>query len=147
MTELQPGALNGLTVLDFTWVYAGPFCTRQLADLGAEVIKIEPRVTGAIERRYFLVMERHGVKQSSYSLSLNRGKKSLSIDLKDERGLDIIRKLVKKSDIVVSNMAPGAMKNMGLGYEDIKKSTPISSIASFPASDTTGLTPMPLDLI
>ena len=74
-------ALKGLKVLDFTWVYAGPFCTRQLADLGAEVIKVEPPENGALERRYSLVLERNGVKQSSYSVFLNRGKKSLSLDL------------------------------------------------------------------
>ncbi|MDD5288760.1 MAG: CoA transferase [Dehalococcoidales bacterium] len=117
-------ALSGLRVLDFTWVYAGPFCTRQLVDLGAEVIKVEPKETGALERRYSLVLERNGVKQSSYAVFLNRGKKSLSIDLKSEKGLKIIRELVKKSDIAVSNMAPGTMASLGLGYEDMKKINP-----------------------
>ena len=113
-------ALNGLRVLDFTWVYAGPFCTRQLVDLGAEVIKIEPPEIGALERRYSLILERNGVKQSSYSVFLNRGKKSLSINLKNEKGLNVIRELIKKSDIAISNMAPGSMNSMGLGYEDMK---------------------------
>jgi CoA:oxalate CoA-transferase len=122
--EEEKHALKGLRVLDFTWVYAGPFASRQLVDLGAEVIKIEPLQTGALERRYSLVMERNGVSQSSYSVFLNRGKKSLSIDLKTEKGLNIVYELVKTADIVLSNMAPGAMKNMQLGYEDVKKITP-----------------------
>jgi CoA:oxalate CoA-transferase len=114
-------ALKGLRVLDFTWVYAGPFAARQLADLGAEVIKVEPVETGALERRYSLVLERHGVAQSSYAVFLNRGKKSLSINLKTKKGLNIIKELAKKSDILLSNMAPGTLKNLHLGYEDIKK--------------------------
>ena len=123
MTE-EKHALTGIRVLDFTWVYAGPFAARQLVDLGAEVIKVEMIETGALERRYSLVLERHGVAQSSYSVFLNRGKKSLSIDLKTEKGLNIIRELAKKSDIVLSNMAPGTLSNLQLGYEDIKKINP-----------------------
>ncbi|MBN1380900.1 MAG: CoA transferase [Deltaproteobacteria bacterium] len=117
-------ALEGLRVLDFTWVYAGPFASRQLVDLGAEVIKIEPVETGALERRYSLVLERNGVSQSSYATFLNRGKKSLSVDLKTDKGLNIIYGLVKRTDIVLSNMAPGAMKKMHLGYEELKKINP-----------------------
>lgn len=83
----EKDSLEGLRVLDLTWVYAGPFAARQLADLGAEVIKVEPYELGALERRYALTIERNGVKQSSYSVFLNRGKKSLSIDLKLEKGL------------------------------------------------------------
>jgi len=120
MTE-EKHALKGLRVLDFTWVYAGPFAARQLVDLGAEVIKVEPTETGALERHYSLVLERNGVAQSSYAVFLNRGKKSLSINLKTEKGLNIIRALAEKSDIVLSNMAPGTMKSLQLGYEDIKK--------------------------
>jgi crotonobetainyl-CoA:carnitine CoA-transferase CaiB-like acyl-CoA transferase len=120
MTE-EKHALKGIRVLDFTWVYAGPFAARQLVDLGAEVIKVEPIKTGALERRYSLVIERHGVAQSSYAVFLNRGKKSLSINLKTKEGLNIIKALARKTDIVLSNMAPGALKSLKLGYEDIKK--------------------------
>src|SRR4030042_5756258 len=100
MVRSKRGALEGLRVLDLTWVYAGPFATRQFVDMGAEVIKVETPEVGALERRYSLVMERNGVKERSYSVFLNRGKKSLSIDLKSEKGLNIIRKLVRKSDII-----------------------------------------------
>lgn len=121
---IKQSALKGLRVLDFTWVYAGPFCTRQFADLGAEVIKVEPQETGALERRYSLVLERNGVKQSSYSVFLNRGKKSLSIDLKSKEGLAIIRDLIKQSDIVISNMAPGTMASLKLDYRQVKRINP-----------------------
>jgi len=117
-------ALSGIRVLDFTWVYAGPFASRQLADLGASVIKVEPVETGALERRYSLVLERNGVAQSSYFVFLNRGKKSLSLNLKTDKGLHIIRELLEKSDIMVSNMAPGTMKNLKLGYEEVRKMNP-----------------------
>jgi CoA:oxalate CoA-transferase len=120
----KKSALKGLKVIDFTWVYAGPFCTRQLADLGADVIKVEPRETGALERRYSLVLERNGVKQSSYSVFLNRGKKSLCIDVKSKEGLSIIKELIKQSDIMISNMAPGAMTSMKLGYKQVKRINP-----------------------
>ncbi len=124
MATRKRGALEGLRVLDFTWVYAGPFATRQLVDMGAEVIKVEPFGTGALERRYSLVMERNGVKQSSYHVFLNRGKKSLSINIKTRKGLRIIKELVKRSDVMISNMAPGAMKELGLGYEAVKRINP-----------------------
>jgi len=117
-------ALKGLRVLDFTWVYAGPFCTRQFADLGAEVIKVEPPETGALERRYSLVLDRNGVKQSSYAVFLNRGKKSVSIDVRSKEGLAIIHELIKKSDIMVSNMAPGTMDDLKLGYKQVKRVNP-----------------------
>jgi len=124
MAVAGKGSLEGLRVLDFTWVYAGPFATRQIADLGAEVIKIEPYEVGALERRYAITIERNGVKQSSYSVFLNRGKKSLSINLKLEKGLNIIKQLIKKSDVMISNMAPGSMSKLGLGYEEVRRINP-----------------------
>ncbi len=124
MTDDSKGALQGIRVLDLTWVYAGPFATRQFADMGAEVIKVEPCEVGALERRYALVMERNGVKQSSYSVFLNRGKKSLSLNLKSEEGLAIVRGLARRSDVMISNMAPGAMNELGLGYDAVNEINP-----------------------
>jgi len=124
MDESKSHALEGLRVLDLGWVYAGPFAGRQFADLGADVIKVEPYKTGALERNYYLIIERNGVKQSSYSVFLNRGKRSLSIDLKNEKGLDILRELIKKSDVMLSNMTPGAMRDLGLAYEDVSNINP-----------------------
>lgn len=124
MPEPKPGALDGITVLDFTWVYAGPFAARQLVDLGAQVIKVEQYERGAPERHYFLELERNGVRQSSYSTSLNRGKKSLCLNIKTKKGREIILDLAKKADILLENMAPGTMANSGLGYDDVKKVNP-----------------------
>ena len=117
----KEGALAGLRVLDFTWVYAGPFATRQLADLGAEVIKVDRYKIGAIERHYFLEIEAEGVRQSSYATSLNRGKKSLCIDIRSRKGRDIMLELVRKSDVLIENMSPGTMEKCGLGYDDVKR--------------------------
>ncbi len=122
--ENRPGSLEGVILLDFTWVYAGPFASRQFADLGAEVIKVEPYERGAPERYYYLSLERNGVRQSSYSTSLNRGKKSLCIELKKREGLKVILELVKKADILLENMRPGAMARSGLGYDDVKEANP-----------------------
>ncbi|MGA8848281.1 MAG: CoA transferase [Dehalococcoidia bacterium] len=124
MSDHKPGALNGLLVLDFTWVYAGPFASRQLVDLGAEVIKVERYKLGAIERHYYLELERNGVRQSSYSTFLNRGKKSLCIDIKTEEGRNIILNLAKKADVLLENLSPGAMSELCLGYEDVKRVNP-----------------------
>ncbi len=123
-SDIKPGALNGLLVLDFTWVYAGPFASRQLVDLGADVIKVERYELGAIERHYYLELERNGVRQSSYSTFLNRGKKSICIDIKTKEGRNIIMDLAKRADILLENMSPGAMSKLHLGYEDVKKVNP-----------------------
>jgi CoA:oxalate CoA-transferase len=123
-SDIKPGALNGLLVLDFTWVYAGPFASRQLVDMGADVIKVERYELGAIERHYYLELERNGVRQSSYSTFLNRGKKSICIDIKTKEGRNIIMDLAKRADILLENMSPGAMSKLHLGYEDVKKVNP-----------------------
>lgn len=124
MPDIKPGSLNGITVIDFTWVYAGPFASRQLVDLGAEVIKVERYQVGATERHFFLQLERDGVSQSSYSTFLNRGKKSLCINIKEAEGKQIILDLAKKADIILENMSPGTMGNSGLSYNDIKAVNP-----------------------
>jgi crotonobetainyl-CoA:carnitine CoA-transferase CaiB-like acyl-CoA transferase len=124
MVEKKESALQGLRILDFTWFYAGPFATKLLADLGAEVIKVEPQLIGDPTRHFYKVFKKDGVAQSSYATSLNRGKKSLSINIKAEEGFKVICELIKKSDVVISNMAPGAMKSMGLGYDAAKTINP-----------------------
>lgn len=124
MANRGRNSLAGLRVLDFIWVYDDPFATRHLADLGAEVIKVEPYRVGALERYYYRVIERHGVKQSSYFLFLNRGKKSLSMNLRLKKGLKIANELIAKSDIMLSNMTPGSMTRLGLGYDMVRKVNP-----------------------
>ena len=114
------GPLNGIRVLDLTRVLAGPYATMILRDLGAEVIKIERPGVGD---------EARGVgpfknSVSLYFMSINRGKKSITLNLRTERGKEIFLDLVKQSDIVIENFRPGAMKRLGLDYESIKSHNP-----------------------
>ncbi len=106
------GPLQGIRVLDFTRVLAGPAASLALADLGAEVLKIEPPGTGD-ETRAFPPF-RNNV--SHYFLSVNRGKKSIVVDLKTEAGVALVKDLSAKSDILIENYRPGVMDRLGLGY-------------------------------
>jgi crotonobetainyl-CoA:carnitine CoA-transferase CaiB-like acyl-CoA transferase len=114
------GPLTGVRVLDFTRVLAGPAASLALADLGAEIIKIEPPGTGD-ETRSFPPL-RDG--ESHYFLSVNRGKKSIVIDLKSDAGRDLARDLAAKCDIVVENYRPGVMDRLGLGYAALSAINP-----------------------
>lgn len=125
------GPLDSIRVLDFTRVLAGPYCTMILGDMGAEVIKIEKPGTGDDSRDFGppFVGE-----FSSFFLSVNRNKKSMCINLKDPRGVKIVRELVKLSDVVVENFRPGTMKKLELDYERLKKINPrliYASISGF----------------
>jgi crotonobetainyl-CoA:carnitine CoA-transferase CaiB-like acyl-CoA transferase len=108
-------ALDKIRVLDLTTTIAGPHCTRLLADLGAEVIKVEAR-DGDIMRRAPPV--RNGAS-SSFG-QLNAGKKAIVLDLKNRAGLDILRRLVRSSDVLVENFRPGVMRRLGLDYEALR---------------------------
>ncbi len=119
--DRRPGSLSGVTVIDFTWVLAGPHCTKLLADMGAAVIKIEPYGVGANERHLSLQKTHDGVTQSSYSINVNRGKKSVCIDLKKPQGKALILDLIKQADIIVENYAPGVMERLGLDYASVMK--------------------------
>lgn len=121
MSKSTAGPLEGITVLDFTWVLAGPFATRQLRDLGAEILKVEVFKKGATERSFVYRVTHEGVEQSSYSINVNRGKKSLCINMKHPKGMALIHELIKKSDVVISNFAPGVMSRLKLDYESVKK--------------------------
>jgi CoA:oxalate CoA-transferase len=128
--EEAPGALSGIRILDFTRMLAGPLCTALLADIGAEVIKIENRDGGDDARNFF---PRKG-NESTYFMLLNRGKKSLTIDLKSEKGLELIEALVKESDVVVENFRPGDAKRLGIDYARLSAINPrliYASISGF----------------
>jgi crotonobetainyl-CoA:carnitine CoA-transferase CaiB-like acyl-CoA transferase len=114
------GPLQGLRVLDFTRVLAGPSAALALADLGAEVVKIEPPGTGD-ETRTFPPF-RDG--ESHYFLSVNRGKKSIVVDLKTEAGVALAKDLAAKCDILIENYRPGVMDRLGLGYEALAALNP-----------------------
>ena len=109
--------LKGIRVLDLSRVLAGPFCSMNLSDLGAEVIKVEIPQQGDDTRAYPPFI--NGV--SSYYLSLNRGKKSITLDLKTEEGVKIVHELAAKSDIVLENFRPGVTKRLNIDYDTLKK--------------------------
>jgi CoA:oxalate CoA-transferase len=128
------GPLSGLRVLDFSWVLAGPYSTMLLADLGAEIIKVEAPGTGDTVRVNGPFI--NGI--SSYFLSINRGKKSITLNAKSAKGKEIIFELVKKSDVLVENFRPGVMENMGLGYDAVKEVNPQIIYASVSGFGQTG---------
>lgn len=113
--------LDGIIVLDLTKVLAGPFCAMQLADFGAEVIKIENPETGGDDARH---IGPHVKDESAYFMSINRNKKSITLNLKTEQGREIFKKLVAKADIVVENFRYGVMEKMGLCYDELCKINP-----------------------
>ena len=118
MSQDARGALHGLRILDLTRVLAGPFCTMMLADLGAEVVKIEQPGRGD-DSRHFAPF-RHG--ESAYYMNLNRGKRGVTLDLKT--GRELFLELVRGADVVVENYRPGTMDRLGLGYDTLKAANP-----------------------
>ena len=108
--------LDGLTILDFTRVLAGPYCTMQLADLGARVIKIEQPGRGDDTRAWGPPFVRG---ESAYFLSINRNKESVALDLKHSRARGILDALVSRADVIVENFRPGTMERLGLGYDTL----------------------------
>lgn len=112
--------LEDIRVLDLTHVWFGPWCTMMMADMGAEVIRVEPP-WGAIDR----LAEGALFGGASYTFHhLNLNKKDLTLNLKDPEGLAIFKELVKKSDVVVQNFSPGTMEDLGLGYDVLKELNP-----------------------
>ena len=112
--------LQNIKILDLSRVLAGPYCTMILSDLGAEVIKVEIPETGDDSRCFGPF--KNG--QSLYFLSINREKKSISLNLKSERGKEILKDLVKQVDVVIENYRPGTMEKLGLGYDTLKEVNP-----------------------
>lgn len=117
---LNQGALKGIRVLDLTRVLAGPYSTMIMADLGAEVIKLEIPGKGDDTRQFGPFIQ----EESSYFMNLNRNKKGITLNLKSEKGRDLFRSMVKEADVVVENFRPGTMEKLGLGYEDLKEINP-----------------------
>lgn len=121
-------ALGHIKVLDLTRILAGPWATQNLADMGAEVIKIERPIHGDDTRSWgppFLKdAEGNETRDSSYFLSANRGKKSVTCDLAQPEGQELIRALAKEADVVVENYKVGTLARYGLAYEDLKKINP-----------------------
>jgi crotonobetainyl-CoA:carnitine CoA-transferase CaiB-like acyl-CoA transferase len=117
--------LAGLRVADFTWVWAGPFCTLQLAHLGAEVIRVESATRLCVTRLLPPFAEfKPGTNRSGYFNQYNQGKRSITLDLKRPEAIEVARRLCAASDIVVENFAAGVMERMGLGYAALKSQRP-----------------------
>jgi CoA:oxalate CoA-transferase len=130
----MPNALDGVRVLDFTTTIAGPHCTRLMADLGAEVIKIETPDGGDMMRARLPL--RNGASTSFGQL--NTGKKSLVLDLKQPKAVEIVKRLVKTADIVVENFRPGVMARFGLDYQKVKLVNPAIIYCSISGYGQTG---------
>ena len=126
-----PGPLHGLLVADFSRVLAGPYCTMLLADLGADVIKVESPA-GDDTRRWVPPVTSGGI--STYFLAINRNKRSVALDLKDEGDLAAARELARRADIFVQNFKPGGLARFGLDYDSVRAANPgiiYASISGF----------------
>ncbi|HEV2357813.1 MAG TPA: CaiB/BaiF CoA-transferase family protein [bacterium] len=117
----SPGPLDGLLVVDLTRALAGPYCTMMLADLGARVIKVETP-DGGDDTRGWGPPFVHG--ESAYFMSINRNKESLTANLKDERGRELLWRLLGRADVLVENFRPGTMDRLGVGYETVHARLP-----------------------
>ncbi len=117
MNPTSSGALDGIRVLDLTRALAGPYCTMFLGDFGAEVIKVEQPQVGDDSRGWgppFVA------KESAYFLSINRNKKSITIDMKTAEGIELVRRLAATADVLIENFRPGIMDRFGLGDAELR---------------------------
>jgi CoA:oxalate CoA-transferase len=128
-------ALEGVRVLDFTQYLSGPHCTAVLSELGAEIIKVEMPGKGEPER---VAMPMTPKRESYQFLSYNRGKKSVTLNLKAPKGVEIAKKLAAKADVLVENFANGVMERLGLGYEVVSQVNPRIIYASISGFGHTG---------
>ncbi|WP_085522076.1 CaiB/BaiF CoA transferase family protein [Tuberibacillus sp. Marseille-P3662] len=127
--------LNGIKVVDLTRILSGPFCTMTLADLGAEVIKVEsPKGDDTRQWGPPFVND----EESAYFLSVNRNKQSIVLNLKEEKGKEILLKLVEDADVVAENFRPGTLEKLGIGYETLKQHNPGIILASISGFGQTG---------
>ena len=117
---MTQGPLSGVTVVDLTRVLAGPYCTMVLLDLGARVIKVEPPKVGDDARAFGPFLK----GKSAYFMSLNRGKESIALDLKNAEDKAIFHDLLARADVLVENYRPGTMEKLGLGWDDLHAKYP-----------------------
>ncbi len=118
--EKYMGPLKGLKILDLTRVLAGPYCTMILGDLGADIIKVEIPGKGDDSRHFGPYIK----DESAYFMSLNRNKRSITMNLKHEDGKTLLKELVQEVDVIVENYRPGTMEKLGLGYDVLKELNP-----------------------
>src|SRR5690625_3669314 len=115
------GALNKMKVLDLSRVLAGPYCTMVMGDLGAEIIKVEAP-GGSDETRKWGPPFKNNV--SAYYITANRNKKSITVDLKSDEGVEVIKRLASESDVIIHNFKTGTMERFGLGYSTLYELNP-----------------------
>ena len=130
--------LEGIRVCDFTWVWAGPFCTMQLAHLGADVIKVESTKRLDTVRGFIPADDQPGVNRAGYFNQYNQGKRSVQLDLSTSEGREIALKLAAASDVVTENFSAGVMERLGLGYERLKAVKPDIIMISLSGYGATG---------
>ncbi|MFH1603086.1 MAG: CaiB/BaiF CoA-transferase family protein [Pseudomonadota bacterium] len=135
---MTSGMLDGLTVLDFTRVLAGPYCTRLLADLGARVIKIERPVYGDETRVLYLQLDEERTDQSSYFVRLNAGKESVAIDLAQAQARELVLDLARAADVLIENFVPGIMARHKLDYSAVSAANPAIVYCSISGYGQTG---------
>src|SRR5260370_7317536 len=128
--------LEGLRVVDLTRVLSGPFCSMLRGDLGAEVIKVERPVEGDVTRAF---APPYQGDEAAYFLSVNRNKKSITLDMKSERGREVLWRLIDISDVLVENFPPGAMDRLGFSYAALSAPRPALVYCSISAFGNTGL--------
>jgi crotonobetainyl-CoA:carnitine CoA-transferase CaiB-like acyl-CoA transferase len=121
---LQPDTFAGLTVVDFTRLLPGPFCTMLFAELGARVIKIEPVEGGDYARWYPPLVDASDNGYGAFFASVNRGKESVAIDLRRPEGRDFAIRLVRRADVVVEGFRPGVLDRLGISDNDIRNANP-----------------------
>ncbi len=133
------GPLSGIRVADFTWVWAGPFCTMQLAHMGAEVVRMESvRRVGVLRMLPPWLDGQIGPNRSGYFNQYNQGKRSINLDLTQPEGKEIAKKLVAISDVTAENFAGGVIARLGLGYEALKQVKPDIVMISMSGYGQTG---------
>ncbi len=149
MSSPTNGLLNGVKALDLTHYFAGPYCTRLLAGLGADVVKVERPPSGDPLRRLGPFAGNPGayrapdgsaapVEDGAWHLYLNAGKRSLGLNLKTEQGRQTLLRLSERADVLVENFAPGTLDRLGLGYEELRRVNPALVVASISNFGQTG---------
>lgn len=123
MSTINNLPLDGIRIVDFTQVMMGPSATQMLGDFGADVIKVENPKGGDLSRRSFGATDEKGLNNPIFC-SLNRNKRSLALDLRDDESKQTVHELIKTADVVISNFRAGVMERLGLDYENVKKINP-----------------------
>lgn len=132
--------LDGIRIADFTWVWAGPYCTLQLAHLGADVIKIETRTRPCVTRVLppWPDGKPGGMNRSGYFNQYSQGKRSITLNFKEPAAQEIARKIIAQSDVVINNFARGVIEKMGFGYDAVKRIRPDIIMISLSGYGDTG---------